>query len=79
MAGCAHSDGLECVGEVEQQAHVAALIGEDASGQIGQAGDVELAGQMLQQGARLRRGGVEAEGEDATLVYLVFRQRGWFF
>lgn len=79
MAGCAHGDGLRRVGEVEQQAHVAALVGEDASGQIGQAGDGELAGQMLQQGAGLRRGGVKAEGEDTALVYLVFRQRGWLF
>lgn len=79
MAVCAHSDGLGCVGEVEQQVYVAALVGEDASGQIGQAGDGELAGQMLQQGARLRRGGVKAEGEGTAPFYFVFCQRGWLF
>lgn len=79
MAGCAYGDGLRRVGEVEQQPYVAALVGEDASGQIGQAGDGELPGQVLQQGAGLRRGGVKAEGEDTALVYPVFRQRGWLF
>lgn len=40
VASCALVDGLGRVSVVEQQAHLAALVGEDASGQIGQRFDV---------------------------------------